>query len=291
MRLFAVALLLVTAVTPALARAAPSASGDDVRILDARARWETLNLIRQDKFDLILPGAMRDNGVDMWIHVIRWGDPDPLELDLGAEFGTFVFADRGGERIERASSWAGPFHLQASNSSMSTTIIGSTSDRASSHRRGARPTRRSPSTARSGSAVADGMSHTDYEQHPRGRWGPTYTGRLVSADQLITDFRVRRVDREIAAFSTAGEMTRRTASRSALSNEVITPGLTTLPRRRLVGAGEAARDGRALRPSVSVTPGYVPNRGRRATRAVDYGRGRCPSNVAIFSPTIWAFAT
>ena len=30
---------------------------------------------------------MRDNGVDMWIHVIRWGEPDPLELDLGGEFG------------------------------------------------------------------------------------------------------------------------------------------------------------------------------------------------------------
>ena len=37
----------------------------DVRMLDAKARWETLNLIRRDKFNLILPGAMRDNGIDM----------------------------------------------------------------------------------------------------------------------------------------------------------------------------------------------------------------------------------
>ncbi|MED5558955.1 MAG: hypothetical protein VYE24_00845, partial [Acidobacteriota bacterium] len=57
----------------------------DVRMLDAKARWETLNLIRHDKFNLILPGAMRDNDIDMWIHSIRMGNPDPLEHDLGAE--------------------------------------------------------------------------------------------------------------------------------------------------------------------------------------------------------------
>ena len=69
---------------------------------EARARYETLNLIRKEKFDLVLPQAMRDNNVDMWIHVIRRGDPDPLELDLGGDMGYFIFTDRGGARIERA---------------------------------------------------------------------------------------------------------------------------------------------------------------------------------------------
>ena len=32
---------------------------------------EILRLIRNEKLDLILPGAMRDNNVDMWIHVTR----------------------------------------------------------------------------------------------------------------------------------------------------------------------------------------------------------------------------
>ena len=51
---------------------------------------------------------MRDNGVDMWMHVIRDGNPDPLALDLGTPLdlrGTtsyFIFTDRGSERIERA---------------------------------------------------------------------------------------------------------------------------------------------------------------------------------------------
>ena len=47
----------------------------DVRMLDAKARWETLNLIRRDKFNLILPGAMRDNGIDMWITRSAWATP------------------------------------------------------------------------------------------------------------------------------------------------------------------------------------------------------------------------
>ncbi len=92
------AALIPCLLIPGLLSAAPASSQEDGRILDARARYETLNLIRNDKFDLILPGAMRDNDVDMWIHVIRLGNQDPLELDLGAEFGTFVFSDRGGDR-------------------------------------------------------------------------------------------------------------------------------------------------------------------------------------------------
>ena len=37
---------------------------------------EALRLMRIEKLDLILPGAMRDNNVDMWIHVTRAGDQD-----------------------------------------------------------------------------------------------------------------------------------------------------------------------------------------------------------------------
>ena len=50
---------------------------------EARARWERLNLIRREKFDIVLPKAMRENQTDMWIHVMREGNPDPLAIDLG----------------------------------------------------------------------------------------------------------------------------------------------------------------------------------------------------------------
>jgi Xaa-Pro aminopeptidase len=215
-------ILAAVILEPTAATFATSATGGgDVRVLDARARWETLNQIRQDKFDLILPGAMRDNGVDMWIHVIRWGDPDALELDLGGEFGTFVFTDRGGDRIERAvlgGAGRGIDFLDVYD------IFGDPSDLREMVEE------RDPEVIAINSsawlAVADGISHTEYERIV-AELGPKYAARLVSADRLITDFRVRRVAGEIAAISTAGEMTRRIMER-ALSNEVITPGGTTL---------------------------------------------------------------
>jgi len=64
---------------------------------------ETNNQIRREKFDLVLPQAMKKNNIDMWIHVMRIAIPDPFGAeDLGSTSGIFVFTDRGGDRIERA---------------------------------------------------------------------------------------------------------------------------------------------------------------------------------------------
>jgi len=61
------------------------------------------NQIRREKFDLVLPKAMRKNKVDMWIHVMRIAIPDAFGAEeLGSTSGVFVFTDRGGDRIERA---------------------------------------------------------------------------------------------------------------------------------------------------------------------------------------------
>jgi hypothetical protein len=61
------------------------------------------NRIRREKFDLVLPQAMRKNNIDMWIHVMREAIRDPFGAeDLGSTSGVFVFTDRGGDRIERA---------------------------------------------------------------------------------------------------------------------------------------------------------------------------------------------
>ena len=139
----------------------------------ARERAEVLHLIRKEKLDLILPGAMRDNNVDMWIHVVREGDPDPMRAHFGPISGYAIFTDRGGDRIERA--------------------------------------------------LFGGGGHPDLFD----LFGAEYSSRIVSAENVITDFRVRRVQREIVAFSNALEMHRQILER-ALSNEVIEPGVTTL---------------------------------------------------------------
>ena len=62
---------------------------------------EWLRLIRNDRLDLILPSAMRDNSVDMWIHAARQGNPDPLAYELGRIGGFIIFTDLG-DRVERA---------------------------------------------------------------------------------------------------------------------------------------------------------------------------------------------
>jgi CRISPR/Cas system-associated endoribonuclease Cas2 len=86
------------------------------------ATKDMLDHIRRERFDLILPQVMRDNKIDMWIHVIRpwsWSgnefrrlegsdqnyrsidSTDPLRYEFGSDSGVFIFTDRGGDRIER----------------------------------------------------------------------------------------------------------------------------------------------------------------------------------------------
>ncbi|MFM7328384.1 MAG: peptidase M24, partial [Bacteroidota bacterium] len=45
---------------------------------EAAHRWRKLNQIRRDKFDLVLPSVMRENGIDMWIIMCREGNFDPI---------------------------------------------------------------------------------------------------------------------------------------------------------------------------------------------------------------------
>lgn len=58
-----------------------------------------MTLIRGQKFDVILPQVMRDNKIDMWIHVKR--GENLLDFELGDGDGVYVFTDRDGDRVER----------------------------------------------------------------------------------------------------------------------------------------------------------------------------------------------
>jgi Xaa-Pro aminopeptidase len=188
---------------------------------EARARWEMLNLIRREKFDIVLPKAMRENQIDMWIHVMREGNPDPLALDLGGDSGHFIFTDRGGDRIERAVLGGGGYTVRNSGAY---DIFGSADDLREFVTE--RDPKRIAVNMSERLAVADGLSHTGYLRLVE-TLGEKYAERLVSAEKLIADFRSRRVDSEIVAFANACEITRQILER-ALSNEVITPGVTTL---------------------------------------------------------------
>jgi hypothetical protein len=82
--------------------------------LEKLSTEEWNNQIRKEKFDIALPNAMRNNGIDMWIHVLREGKSvavtnsfgsrnDQFGVpDLATSSGLVIFTDRGVDRIERA---------------------------------------------------------------------------------------------------------------------------------------------------------------------------------------------
>ena len=186
----------------------------------ARERWKILNSIRIEKFNMSLPLAMKDNKVDMWIHSIREGNPDPLTIDLGGDKGFFVFSDIGENRIERAVFGGDKYDLLELDCY---DILGKEEELSDY------VLNRDPNTIAINTSdwltVADGISHSSFLKITK-LLGEKYSSRIVSAENLITDFRNRRTPQEIALYKDICEIARKLMER-ALSNEVIIPGKTS----------------------------------------------------------------
>lgn len=191
---------------------------------EARNRWERMCQIRAEKFDLVLPGAMRANDIDMWIVVMREGLMDPLWEALGrgyvGDWAYWVFT-ADGPRAHRAVFGADGYMLERCGVYDQFGAAAELTDFV----RARDPLRIGVNMAAS-IGGADGLSHTSFA-HLREVLGSPYADRLVSAERLVSDFRSTRTASEIAAFAEAGEISRDIAER-ALSNEVIVPGVTTL---------------------------------------------------------------
>ncbi|MBI2797046.1 MAG: aminopeptidase P family protein [Gemmatimonadetes bacterium] len=214
---------LVAALVAGHALAAPPLAAQAPN--EARLRWERLCQIRREKFDRILPEAMRENGIDMWIVAMKEGHYDPQWELLGrgyvGDVGYYVFTDRGGDRIERAVLGIDDHHVKACGAY---DLPDAPNDLPAFVR--ARNPRSIGLNMSEEIGRADGLTHTLY-LHIVKTLGPDYASRIVSAEKLVSDFTSRRVASEIVAFGEAGEMGRQLLER-ALSNEVITPGRTTL---------------------------------------------------------------
>ncbi len=214
---------LITA-SVVLTPGAPRAAGAQSH-LEARNRWARLCEIRREKFDRILPEAMRENGIDMWIIPMREGHPDPLLPLLGGGYvGTrafIIFTDRGGDRIERVAVDVTDHHRAScgdyDRTPMNFDLAAFVWER--------NPRRIGVNTSRE-MGMADGLTQTLHAEL-LATLGPTLASRVVSAEKLVSDFSSRRVASELVVFGDAAELGRQLAER-ALSNEVITPGVTTL---------------------------------------------------------------
>jgi Xaa-Pro aminopeptidase len=192
---------------------------------EARRRWELQRQIRLDKFEQVLPLAMRNAGIDMWIVAVKENHTDPLWEDLGRGYvtgiGYYVFTDRGGARIERAALGPSGYLIEQSGAydifASASTLAAFVKERAP---------KRIGVNMSAEIGPADGLTFTMH-QHLIKTLGAPYGDRLVSAERLVSEFRSRRVASEIVAFGEAAGLAVQLAER-ALSNDVITPGQTTL---------------------------------------------------------------
>ncbi len=196
----------------------------------ARSRWEISCNIRKDKFDFVLPRAMRANNIDMWIVIDRGRGTQPMTLDFAISTvngqGFFVFVDRGGDRIER---------LQLGGETDLARECGAYDEFRRRDDLRSIVAERDPQrialnflevpNIREGLHVADGLTYSDFNFLTE-ELGEPYASRFVSAQQLIADFRGERVALELVEFSKVADLTGSYIER-ALSNEVITPGVTT----------------------------------------------------------------
>ncbi len=174
---------------------------------------EALRLMRNDKLDLVLPGAMRDNNVDMWIHIGRSGDL--MRRFFGSHSGYLIFNDLG-DRIERAvfgGSAGAVENIDVSGSfNLSRAFEGYSYDNSDPRQGFSVPevyneitdyvAKHDPQTIAVNFSdwlpVADGISHAQFVRLEQ-IFGPKYSRRIVSAEQVITYFLVRRTSREVAA--------------------------------------------------------------------------------------------
>ena len=190
------------------------------------------NQVRHSKFDQVLPRVMRDNEIDMWIHVMRRWTPDPLSFEFGSDAGIFIFTDRGGYRIERAVFAGGvidatAYDLIARPLMEPPTFVdgviteqpgGDETDDLEFRFDGVREfvAERNPRrigvnySAALGLAAAservpltDGLSHTDFSLLMEAL-GDTYAKRVVSAEHLIIDYLAGRVAEEIDLYRQFG---------------------------------------------------------------------------------------
>lgn len=208
---------------------APALHAQRTTLPEVKIRWDRLCQMRKEKFDYILPEAMRENGIDMWIVAQKEGHDDPLASLLGPGYtgtvGYFIFTDRGGksggDHIERAAlgiedhhrAACGAYDISEGDADLQAFVT-------------ARNPKRIGINMSAEMGLADGLTFSIHEQLVK-TLGAQFAARLVSAEKMVSDFSSRRTASEIVAFGEAGEMGRQIAER-ALSNEVITPGVTTL---------------------------------------------------------------
>ncbi len=200
-------------------------------VLPVRARVEPVNRALEDRLDNLLPGLMREAGLDMWLVINREYAEDPVYFSLVPEpvhaarrTTMLVFYDRGVEAgVERLTVNRYPFQ-----SLYESAWQGGDLDeqwRGLAEVIAARKPRRIGINVSREWPVADGLT-AGLEDRLREVISPKLAERLVSAEELVVRWLETRTAIELESYPHIVSLARGVIS-EAFSEKVITPGVTT----------------------------------------------------------------
>lgn len=226
---------LLSATLPAVGESSDFSQGRVIaapgHVLDQRQRVAPVNRMLDERLELLLPGLMRESGIDMWLVLNREYAEDPVFFTLVPEpvFAArrttmLVFHDRGeDEGVERLtvsrypygdayeSAWEGG-DLEAQWAALGALIA-------------ERDPRRIGIDVSRDWPVADGLSAA-LRDRLMAVLTPELQSRVVSAEQLVVRWFETRAPRELATYPQIVALARGVIA-EAFSSRVITPGVTT----------------------------------------------------------------
>ena len=200
------------------------------KLLSLREQQRVRESWLKKRLDTMLLPMMRRQKIDMWIVTNEEFHADPVTAYIAPPLpyvgrrDYFVFADRGGNKLDRIAIVRYPeehlgFFFEVLNPPGRE--IGPTLHRLVEER--------NPKTIALNiggmRGATDGLTHDAYKFLTEAV-GPDYASRFVSAAPLIVEYMDTRLPEELEHYRTAVEVTEVLTQR-AFSNEVITPGKTT----------------------------------------------------------------
>lgn len=201
------------------------------QILPVREQAQVVNTWLEKRLEVILPEIMRREGLDMWLVICQEYNEDPVFLTLvpfehlsARRLSMLVFFDRGKEKgLERFSISrypVGTLYQAAWNPDKEPDQWKALADQVK-----ARHPRKIAVNESATFAFADGLTATGKQLLVK-YLGPEYAKRLVPAERLVVGWLERRLPEEIEVYHQIVRLAHRLIS-EALSNAVITPGITT----------------------------------------------------------------
>jgi len=193
--------------------------------LATRERW------LKTRLDTLLLPMMRRNKVDMWIVTNEEFHPDPVvpyvapPVPYQGRRDFFIFSDRGGERLERIAVVRYP----EERLTRFFEVLNPPGRETAAALRKLVEERKPKTIALNFGGTRGATASLTYEAHKflAEALGPEYAARFVPAAPLVVEYMDTRLPEELEHYRTAVQLTD-ILTRRAFSNEVITPGKTTV---------------------------------------------------------------